>query len=102
MSMQIVCAAIQSRNLIRFNYTGDAVSGLRIVEPHMIAYTRADNLALSAWFVSGASESQVVGWKTYLLEYMDAISVLPQQFAGPRPGYVPGGGKSFHNVQCEI
>src|SRR5208282_1759219 len=73
----VICAAIRSRNLIQFNYTGDLAPGLRIVEPYMIAYTRADHLALNAWFLTGASESEEgPGWRTYRLDSVDSVTVL--------------------------
>jgi hypothetical protein len=95
--------AIASKNLIQFYYIGDKVPGMRIVEPHMIAYNEAENLSLSAWYLSGASESQRgPGWREYLLESISQVTVLPQTFAQARPGYQPDGGKKFHNVQCAV
>ena len=99
----VLCNAIGSRHLVQFYYTGDAVHGTRIVEPHMVAYNSAHHLALSGWFVGGASESQTgAGWREYLLSEMSQITDLPQGFSGPRPGYKPSGGKTFHNVQCAL
>lgn len=68
----------------------------------MVAYNRRENLALSAWFLGGASESGTIGWKEYLFESISDIRVMPQTFAGPRPGYNPTGGKTFHSVQCAL
>ncbi len=67
--MKTICEAIAKRLLIQFYYSGDKVPGVRVVEPHMVAYNRRDNLAFST---------------------------------GPRPGYKPDGGKTFHNVQCAL
>lgn len=103
MSQTSLCGAITSRNLVQFYYSGDKSPGLRVVEPHMVAYNRRDNLALSAWYLSGASESgEGPGWREYLLSEMTSLTVLPAQFAEPRPGYKPDGGKTFHNVQCAL
>lgn len=103
MSQAIICAAIRSMNLIQFYYSGDDAPGIRLVEPHMIAYNKKDNLALSAWFLGGASESQTgQWWREYLLESMTNIVTLPQTFGGPRQGYNRTGGKIFHNVQCAL
>lgn len=67
MSVNVICRAIISRHLIHFYYTGDAAPGMRVVEPHMVAYNRKDDLALSAWFLRGASGSQEgQGWREYL------------------------------------
>lgn len=104
MSAALVCQAINSRppHIITFYYAGDDTPGYRTVEPHMVAYNRRDHLALSAWFLGGASESGTIGWKEYLFDYISNVAVTPQTFAGPRPGYVATGGKTFHNVQCGL
>jgi hypothetical protein len=103
MSVAILCRAIRTRNLVRFYYNGDKVPGERIVEPHLVAYTAADNLALSAWFLRGSSESQQTQrWREYLISEMTSVVSLSEQFAGPRPGYNPSGGKKLHNVQCAL
>jgi predicted DNA-binding transcriptional regulator YafY len=102
-SQNTLCAAIQSENLISFYYNGDNAPGQRLVEPHMVAYTTAGNLVLSAWFLGGATESQEgQGWREYRLDAMTNLVVLPQRFAGPRPGYNPNGGKKLRNVQCGL
>jgi hypothetical protein len=103
MASGVVCSAIASRNLLSFYYTGDEAPGPRLVEPHMVAYTTADNPVLSAWFLGGVSECQDgQGWRDYLLAYMSNVAILPQNFLGPRPGYNPTGGKKFRNIQCSL
>lgn len=103
MSVQIICGAINTRHVIRFYYTGTEAPGHRLVEPHMIAYNRKNNLVLSAWFLGGESESQEgQGWREYLIEEIAQVTVMPTQFAAARPGYKPDGGKTFHNVQCGL
>jgi predicted DNA-binding transcriptional regulator YafY len=103
MSQAALCNAIATMNLVRIYYTGDAAIGFRTVEPHMVAYNEAGHLCLSAWCLSGASESQEVeGWREYLLSEITNLTILPQKFSGPRAGYNPTGGKKFHNVQCAI
>lgn len=97
-----LCAAINSNNLVRFYYEDNA-PGFRIVEPHMIAYNRRNNLALSAWFLEGESASQEgQGWREYLLDNISSLSVLERTFPSARPGYKRDGGKTFHNVQCAV
>ena len=103
MSQAVLCEAIRGQNLVQFYYSGEDAPGLRLVEPHMIAYTTADNLVLSAWFLGGQSESQDgQGWREYRLDAMTNLVVVPQKFAGPRPGYNPNGGKKLRNVQCGL
>jgi hypothetical protein len=101
--LDTLCSAIRSRNTVQINYLGTKVPGARTVEPHMIAYNTAGNLALSAWFVDGASESQAgPGWADFLIAEIVSVTVLPYQFNGPRPGYQPSGGKKYHSVQCAL
>ena len=103
MSVSMICGAIATRNLIQFYYSSDQAPGYRIVEPHMVAYNSANHLALSAWYLSGASESgEGPGWREYLISGISSVTVLPSTFSGPRPGYKPDGGKSFHNIQCAL
>ena len=99
MSQQTLCGAIQQMRLVQFWYDG----GNRTVEPHMVAVNEAGHVALSAWFVSGYSESGGgQGWREYLLSEIGSLSVLNDQFSGPRPGYKPDGGKKFTRVICGL
>lgn len=93
--------AINNRNLVKFYYNLGSNPGYRTVEPHMIAYNKADHLCLSAWFLGGTSESKEgQGWREYLLTGVSSVSVLSQTFSRPRPGYDPEGGKKYHKAQC--
>ena len=103
MPQAALCSAIETLNLAQIYYIGDAAIGFRIVEPHMVAYNEAQHLSLSAWCLSGASESpQEQGWREYLLSEITFVTVLPQRFIGPRPGYRRDGGEKYHNVQCAV
>jgi len=103
MVQEELCRAIQLRRLVRFQYEGNYAIGDRVVEPHMIAFNGLDNLCLSAWFLSGASESgEGPGWREYLVQYISNVIVLPESFVGPRPGFRPDGGKTFHSVRCGL
>lgn len=103
-TLDAICQAIKANphQVITFHYTGESIPGERTVEPHMVAYNRKNNLALSGWFLGGASESGTIGWKEYLIESITNVTITQRTFAGPRPGYVPTGGKTFHNVQCAL
>lgn len=95
--------AIAARNKIKFYYSLDKEPGFREVEPHMVAYNRAGHLALSAWYLSGASESKRgPGWREYLISGISSITILQETFHGPREGYKADGGKTFHTVQFGI
>ena len=101
MSVTVICTAIQGRNQISFQYGLGRDPGPRLVEPYMVAYNQAGHLALSAWFLGGISESQEgQGWREYLLSGISNVTILRQQFATPRPGYTPSGGRAFHSIQC--
>jgi predicted DNA-binding transcriptional regulator YafY len=102
LSLDIICGAIRTKNVISFYYTGDTLPGLRTVEPHMVAYNPKEALCLSAWFLSGMSKSGTQGFKEYKMDSISQVTVLPQTFPGPRPGYQRDGGKVFHNVRCGL
>jgi hypothetical protein len=85
---------------MQFQYTGDANPGVRIIEPHMLAFNRKDHLALSGWLQMGASSTGGQGWREYLVASMGHIVLLERHFSGPRPGYRADGGKTFHSIQC--
>lgn len=98
-----LCSAIKAKRLVRFFYSMDDEPGFRTVEPHMVARTRTEALALSAWYVSGATHvGQGPGWRTYFLSGISQVTVLNDTFDGPRDGYKADGGKSFHDVQCGL
>jgi hypothetical protein len=103
MSVVVASQAINSHNLVQFHYNLGIMPGVRVVEPHMIATNEAENLVLSGWFVGGASGSQEgPGWREYLFSGITNMTILPQVFAGARPGYNPTGGRKFHNVQAAV
>ncbi len=102
-SQEIICKAIASMSLVRFHYNLTDDPGTRIVEPHMVALNENDNLALSAWFVRGHSESKEgKGWREYLFTGISNVVILNESFSAPRPGYVSTGGQKFHNVRCAL
>jgi hypothetical protein len=103
MSQSVICRAIQPRKNICFHYTLGNDAGFRTIEPHMVAHNQAGNLALSAWYLYGNSESKEgPGWREYLLSGVSSVTVLEEQFSGPRPGYNPTGGTKFRSVQCAL
>jgi hypothetical protein len=98
-----LCIAIKSQRLVRFFYNLDDEPGFRTVEPHMVARTKMEALALNGWYLSGATKSgQGPGWRTYLLSGISQVTVLSDSFDGSRDGYKSDGGKSFHDVQCGL
>ncbi len=95
-----ICQAIRERRLLQFYYDG----GTRVVEPHQLAYNERENVALSAYWVRGYSESHDTSnrWREYLADEMSSVAVLDEQFHGPRPGYKRTPNKEFHSAICEL
>lgn len=103
MSQTMLCGSIKAKRLVRFYYNDDKEPGVRTVEPHMVARTKTEAMALSGWYVTGASASHSgPGWRTYLLSEISQLVVLDETFAGAREGFKADGGKSFHDVQCAL
>lgn len=82
-----IAEAIRDRRLLRFSYD----DALRMVEPHCYGTDRKGQALLLAYQVGGGSESrEYVGWKTFRVDDMVAITVTADTFAGPRPEYRRG------------
>lgn len=102
MLVDSLCRAIQTRNVVSFFYIGETIPGIRVVEPHMVAYTEDGNIALSGWLSAGTSASGGQGWRLYLLKSISNLTITEETFPGPRPGYNPTGGRKLHSVQCAL
>ena len=103
MKKETLCEAIANKKVVSFHYSLGKDPGTRFVEPHMIAYNSTEHLCLSAWFVSGHSASkEKEGFREYWLDGISNIQITNKTFTGPRDGYVPTGGKKYHNVQCAL
>lgn len=75
--------AIRDNKLIKFYYNGDDNNkpGFRVVEPYVLGYTSAGNLAVRCWLVSGMSGSpygkpgdklsEKPGWRMFRLDRME-------------------------------
>lgn len=82
----MICDAISRRLLLMFAYS----DSVRVVEPHLCAVNSAGNIVMSGWMLPGYSRSDPDGaWRSFLLERMWAVQMLPQHFDGSRPGYNP-------------
>jgi hypothetical protein len=100
---ELICDAIRARKLIRFHYASGSAPGPRTVEPHVVGVNTKGAPALQAWFRTGDSASRYgEGWREYLLAHVSQVEVLEETFDGPRPGYKPGGGKSFRSAKCAV
>jgi hypothetical protein len=93
-----VCDAIGRRNLLMFGYRGT----VRVVEPHLYGRTTAGNEALSAWMRPGWSRTDPDGgWRMFLLDELADLSILPEQFAGPRPDF-NAADRHFIEIFCRV
>jgi hypothetical protein len=94
-----VSRAIRERRLLRFDYEGHS----RVVEPHQLGLDSAGHVALSAFWVSGYSESgELPRWRLYLIDEMSNPCVLDELFDGPRPGYKRTPNGSILSAICEL
>lgn len=101
MSVQdTICQAIREKKLLQFSYEDTT----RVVEPHQLGDNKLNNLALSAYWVRGYSESQetTTRWREYLVEQMSAVVVLDEQFDGARPDYKRTPNRIFYSAICEL
>ncbi|MBZ2208448.1 WYL domain-containing protein [Massilia soli] len=93
-----ISSAIHNRQLITFRYHGDE----RTVEPHTHGIDLKGHQALCAFQVAGGSSSGVqVGWKTFHIDEMENLAVLPQTFPRSRDGY-QSGDKAFDVIFAEL
>lgn len=93
-----IATAVQGHNLLSFMYDGYR----RTVEPHAYGTDKQGHSALRAYQVGGGSESgQYVGWKLFHTNEMHGVTVQPQTFAGPRPGYKRGD-KAFASIKAQL
>src|SRR5437773_2256026 len=98
-----ICEAIRRLRLIQFHYDGNNSPGLRVVEPHALVRDSDGRLLLSAWFVRGVSESgQWPGFRVYRMEHASKVTMLEEDFAGPRREYNPQWAERFDSVLCRI
>lgn len=93
-----IVTAINGRNLLSFIYDGFH----RTVEPHTYGMDTKGHVALRAYQVGGGSDSGAsVGWKLFHVHGMLSVSVQPQCFAGPRPGYKRAD-KAFASITAQL
>src|SRR4051812_41472983 len=95
-----ICDALQRRRLLRFRYKDHA--GPTVVEPYAYGESKAGNLVLSAWLVSGETHDLTPPlWRLYRDDEMRMVEVLPDDFQANRPGYKPNDSR-FQFIRCRI
>lgn len=95
---QTICEAINSRQVIRFNYKG----GLRTVEPFCHGISTAGNEVLRGYQTSGYSESgNPVEWKLFRVAEISGLDMTSEHFSGIRQGYNPHD-SAMTTVHCHV
>lgn len=88
MHTTLICDALQRRRLLRFRYKDHL--GATVVEPYVYGESKAGNLVLSAWLVSGETHDLTPPlWRLYRDDEMRMVEVLPDEFRENRAGYKP-------------
>ena len=79
---RLICAAIETRRLIRFDYDGFE----RTVEPYAHGFNPVRREVLRGYQVAGGSRSGVpIGWKFFVVANMDRLELLSRPFRPVRP-----------------
>jgi len=95
---QMICSAIQSRQVIRFYYNG----GFRTAEPFCYGVSTAGNEVLRAYQTGGYSESgNPVGWKLFRVSEISSLTTTGEKFFGIRPDYNPQD-SAMTTIYCHV
>ena len=79
-----ICAAIETRRLLAFDYEGWP----RTVEPHAYGESPDGRELLRAFQISSSAESAAfLGWALFRVEAISGINILDAGFPDPRPDY---------------
>jgi hypothetical protein len=93
-----ICEAIKDKRLLQFQYD----NFVRVVEPHILGRNASGNDVLSAYLVRGYTESdRKPYWRRYLLSEIRNLTVLDEEFPGPRKGYNPRD-KTMEYIYCRL
>ena len=80
--IEIISSAIRQYNLLQYSYKG----ATRIVEPHLLGVSKANNICLSAFQLSGGSG---ISFRQFNIDEISSLVVLDEKFSGSRPGFNP-------------
>ena len=93
-----VATAIQGRNLLSFIYDGFR----RTVEPHVYsAWTRRATRRFGPIRWAAAAIRRSTSGEAFHANEMHGVTVQPQTFTGPRPGYKRGD-KAFASIRAQL
>ena len=93
-----IAIAITNRRLLRFTYGGK----VRVVEPHTYGRNRWGQLAVCGYQrEAGGQAGETTGWRTFVVDRMEGLTMSPESFEGPRPEYRRGDGL-FKEIVAEL
>lgn len=88
--------AIVDKKVARLSY--EDAPGNRMVELDLIGRTKAGNLAIRAFQVSGPTQSQNNDWKIFSVDKILTFSITDQDINENRPKYNPVGDEEFSEI----
>ena len=95
---QIICDAIQNRNLLKFTYHGYP----RVMEPHAYGLSQKGHEVIRCYQTGGTSSSGTVSpWRLVRVDQIVSLTVTKEHFVGERPGYKKGD-KDMPTIFCEL
>jgi predicted DNA-binding transcriptional regulator YafY len=97
-----ISEAIRNRRIIRFLYADEAGNiHKRVVEPYAYGVTKQGNEAIRCYQIGGSSETEIPGWKLFLVDRMTGLIITDETFEGCAPGYAHGD-KGLNPIYCRI
>ena len=105
-SINDIRQSIEKKQVCQIYYTGDEPggSGLREIEPVCLGYSKANNLVLRAWDLTGASHTGYLGsqplpsWRLFRVDKITNYKPLRANFNQPKPNYNFNGDKSMSRI----
>ena len=105
-SINDIRQSVEKKQVCTIYYTGDEPGGrgLREIEPVCLGYSKANNLVLRAWDITGASHTGYLGsqplpgWRLFRVDKITMYKPLRTNFNQPRPNYNFNGDKSMSRI----
>jgi len=95
-----VLKAIKNKKVTTIYYEGDNVNnpGWRTIEPVCAGTTKRNKPVVRAWQTEGVTDTEIPGWKFFVLNKIRHWSPTMDEFTEVRPNYNPNGDKSMNQV----
>ena len=105
-SLNDIQNSIRNKTVMTIFYDGDEPvgRGLRTIEPVCVGYSKAGNMVLRGWDLTGASHTAYKGeqplpsWRLFRVDKIFTYKPTGDNFYTARPGYNPNGDKSMTRV----